>query len=178
MINQRLSTKLSALALALLLAGCGGGGYYNEGGNSNTGGGENSGGNPEEVQSITIKSFLLQDSAGDATQTISALGATAVLKVTDASGNPVSGAIVSFSGENMTFSTTNSSVFTNADGEAIIGVLPTNSNITGAYIITATATFGEQTATLSKNVSFVKTDIIIEQLVASPKEQFQGALLY
>ncbi|KGT48555.1 MULTISPECIES: Ig-like domain-containing protein [Acinetobacter] len=177
MINTKLSTKFSALALALLLAGCGGGGSegYYENGNSggNTGGSDNAG-NPSEVQSLKITNFLLTDSNGAETQTISALGAIATVKVADGNGNPVRGALVTFSGENMTFSTTNSSVFTNADGEASIGVMPTDSNVTGAYKISASVELEDQTATQSKNVSFVKTDIVIDQLVAASTSLVSG----
>ncbi|WP_411684562.1 Ig-like domain-containing protein [Acinetobacter indicus] len=177
MKNKEISLKLSAVALAILLVGCGGGGskgYYKEGSNSNVEGGSNGGGELADVQSLKITNFSLQDSNGSETQTISALGAIAVLKVTDGSGTPVSGAIVTFSGENMTFSTTNSSVFTNADGEASIGILPTNSNVTGAYVISATATSEDLSATLAKNVSFVKADVVIDKLVAAPADLVSG----
>lgn len=177
MINKKLSTKFSALALALLLAGCGGGGSegYYENGNSggNTGGSDNAG-NPSEVQSLKITNFLLTDSNGAETQKISALGAIATIKVADGNGNPVRGALVTFSGENMTFSTTNSSVFTNADGEASIGVIPTDSNVTGAYKILASVELNDQTANQSKNISFVKTDIVIDQLVAASTSLVSG----
>src|SRR5690606_25260745 len=134
MISKQLGIKLSALTLALILAGCGGGGsdgYYNNGG-AGSGGNPS---NPAEVQALNVTDFSLKDSNGEETETISALGAVAIVKVSDGSGKPVSGAVVAFSGENMTFSTTNSSVLTNADGEASIGVTPTNANVTGPYTI-------------------------------------------
>lgn len=173
MISKQLGIKLSALTLALMLAGCGGGGsdgYYNNGG---AGSGGNSS-NPAEVQALNVTDFSLKDSNGEETETISALGAVAIVKVSDGSGKPVSGAVVAFSGENMTFSTTNSSVLTNADGEASIGVTPTNANVTGPYTISATASFNNQSATQSKNISFVKTDILIDQFKAASTTLVSG----
>lgn len=175
MISKQLSMKLSALTLALVLAGCGGGGsdgFYNETGNS--GGNGQSPGGPAEVQALNVTEFSLKDSNGEKTEIISALGTVATVKVSDGSGKPVSGALVAFSGENMTFSTTNNSVLTNADGEATIGVTPTNANVTGPYTISVTASFNNQSAAQSKNVSFVKTDIIIDQFEAASKILVSG----
>lgn len=175
MINKQLGVKLSTLTLALVLAGCGGGGsggYYNETGGSGGNGGSPS--NPADIQALNVTNFSLKDSNGEETETISALGTVATVKVSDGSGKPVSGALVAFSGENMTFSTTNSSVLTNADGEASIGVTPTNANVTGPYTISATASFNDQSAAQSKNISFVKTDIIIDQFKAASTSLVSG----
>lgn len=163
-------TNLSALALALLLVGCGGGGsegYYNNETETGNSGGSDNAGNPSQVQTLNITTLELQDSNGQATEFVSSLGAVVKVKITDASNQPVRGALVNFSGENMTFSTTNGSVFTNAEGEAIIGLVPTDPNVTGAYLLQVNAQLNDLTVSESKNVSFVKTDLVIEQLKAA-----------
>lgn len=156
--------KLSIIAISILLASCGGGGgYYNNEGSSNNG--SSNGGS--STSSVNISSITLNNANGQATSIISSSGATAIVKITNASGIGISGAIVNFSGENMTFSTTNGSVITNADGEASIGVLPTDSTMTGAYSLSASVTESSITATASKNISFTKTNIQINDLISA-----------
>lgn len=176
-MSKNVGLKLSTVALAVLLASCGGGGsdgYFNQEGSSNNSGGSDNAGNIEEVQSLEISSIQLNDTSGKETQLVSALGVVATVKVTDGRGKPVGGALVSFSGENMTFSTTNSAVFTNADGEAVIGITPTDSNITGAYLLAVDANLNDINATKSKNVSFVKTDIVIDSFKAASSSLESG----
>ncbi len=176
-MNKNVGLKLSTIALAVVLASCGGGGsegYYNQEGSSNNSGGSDNAGNIEEVQSLEISSIKLNDTSGKETQLVSALGVVATVKVTDGKGKPVGGALVSFGGENMTFSTTNSAVFTNADGEAVIGITPTDSNITGAYLLAVNANLNDINATKSKNVSFVKTDIVIDSFKAASSSLESG----
>ena len=174
-------SKFSALALAILLAGCGGGGsdgYYDQSGSNNNSGGSDNAGNPAEVQSLNINSLQILDLNGSETQVVSALGAVVKVKITDADNDPVSGALLTFSGENMTFSTTNGAVFTNADGEAVIGLTPTDSNVTGAYLLQVNAQLNELNVSQSKNVSFVKTDLVIDALqLASTSLESGGSTL-
>lgn len=96
MISKQLGIKLSALTLALMLAGCGGGGsdgYYNNDGSSSG----NITTNPstgEEVKSVNISTIQLIDRNGNLTQAIAAEGVSAQVKVTDQSGKGISGALV------------------------------------------------------------------------------------
>lgn len=107
--------QLTALSLALVLAGCGGGtdtvapepdlGTTQPG----TGGGiEDGTGTP--VSGINLTPITLIDSNGNVTRTISASGASATVKVTDSSGKAVSNALVSFQAEGVTFGTSNNTV--------------------------------------------------------------------
>src|SRR5690606_41775956 len=100
MISKQLGIKLSALTLALMLAGCGGGGsdgYYNNDGGSNP-----STENPknpstgEEVQSLTASAVVLTDANGMPIQVINSEGAKATVRVTDQAGRGIGGAIVTF----------------------------------------------------------------------------------
>lgn len=70
----------------------------------------------------------------------------ATVKVTDQNGQPVSGALVTFTGENVIFGTSNGAVITNLDGIANISVKPLDSKDTGSYKLSASAESNEKTA--------------------------------
>ncbi|MGP5104292.1 Ig-like domain-containing protein [Psychrobacter celer] len=151
--SRPLSSKLfqlTALTLALTLAGCGGGdgtdtiaptpdlGPEQPGPDDS---GEDGTGRP--VSAINVTSVTLTDPNGNATRTITSAGASATVKVTDKSGNPVSNALVLFQAEGVTFGTSNSTVLTNEKGEATISVKPSDSTNTGSYQLTATVNYND-----------------------------------
>ncbi|MCH4246740.1 MAG: Ig-like domain-containing protein [Acinetobacter populi] len=164
--------KITALAASLALAGCGGGGgYYGDNSSTSTDSSSTS-------SSVNVSSITLTDSSGKLVTTVSTPGVTATVTVKNASGAPISGAIVTFSGDNMTFSTTNGSVVTNVDGVATIGITPTDSTVTGAYVLTASASYDGTTNTNTANVEFSKTDIVISNLtLASSTLESGGSTL-
>lgn len=145
--------QLTALSLALVLAGCGGGdtdtvapepdlGVTQPG----TGGGiEDGTGTP--VSGINLTPITLIDSNGNVTRTISASGASATVKVTDSSGKAVSNALVSFQAEGVTFGTSNNTVLTNEEGEATISIKPSDIADTGSYQLSATVNYNNLTKT-------------------------------
>ncbi len=149
--------KLSALATALTLAGCGGGGGNDTvqppaDSGSSTGGTDNTGGTASEVN---ISAINLTDANSTNTTTINSAGAIASVKVTDAAGNAISGAIVTFSASGgVTFGTTNGAVLTNAEGIAAISIKPTDATDTGAYTISASTTYNNITATTTNAYAF------------------------
>lgn len=176
------SFQITALASALALAGCGGKNDTlpntsvtptNTGNTGNTGTGTDTGTNDAQVKDVNISKLTLDV----ATQGfIPSTGANATVKVTDKTGAGISGAIVSFASTGgLTFSTTNASVMTNAEGEATIFVKPANINDNGTYTLTATATHDDETAT-SKAYAFSlqKVSLNIESLTTSLN---QGELL-
>ncbi|MCJ8146059.1 Ig-like domain-containing protein [Acinetobacter sp. A3.8] len=149
MLNNNLF-KITALALAISLSACGGGGsdgYYNNNGSSN-GSGTDTGGETSTAE-LNVSTIQVFNQDGIATQTVSTAGVTAKVKVTDASGSPVGGALVTFSGDGVTFGTSNGSVLSNADGEASISIRPADSTDTGSYAISATASLDSLTANSS-----------------------------
>jgi hypothetical protein len=167
--------QLTALSLALALSGCGGGSTVDSvapapGGNGNTG---NNGGNGNDnggeiVEVLNISALSLVDTNGDMTRVVSGLGATASVKVTDAKGSGVSGALVTFNGEGVKFGTTNGAVLTNTDGVASISVMPQDQKDTGSYQISATATYEEKTITSAAyfiSIRSAKTNI--DQLIVN-----------
>lgn len=164
---------ITALATALALVGCGGGGsegYYNNGSNN----GSNNGGTTTE--SVNISSLELLDKNGDITKVITAEGVVAKVKVTDATGKGISGALVTFEGEGVTFATSNSSVLTNADGEASISIKPIDANTTGAYQLSATVTHNQSTKTTpSYTFQLQAANIVFVNMAAANTSLESGA---
>ena len=177
MKKKEISLKFSAVALAVLLAGCGGGGsdgYYNTKG-STTGNASNPS-TGEEVKSVNISSIELIDRNGSLTQAIAAEGVIAKVKVTDQSGKGISGALVTFTVTGgVVLGSSNGAVLTNTSGEASISVKPENLNTNGAYQISAVADFdGAQASSQALNFSLQATNIILVDLMAASTQLESG----
>ncbi len=173
MNKKQLTLKLSAIAVSILLASCGGGGggYYGSNDNSSSGG---NGQTP--ITAVNITNISLFDANNTVTNSITAAGVTAKVKVTDASGKGISGAIVTFSGEGVVFGTTNGAVLTNADGEASISIKPQDLNATGAYQLTAATSYDGTSATTNP-YSFVlqAANIVLVGMTAASTQLESGA---
>lgn len=158
------SFQLSALTTALALAGCGGGGGNDTLPPPVNGGGTTDSTGSTPTSAINISAISLE--GVNSASFIPSTGATAKVKVTDAAGKGISGAIVTFSASGgVSFSTTNSSVLTDTEGNASIFVKPIDINDNGTYTLTATSTYNSITAT-SKPYAFSlqKTNLKITQL--------------
>lgn len=173
MNKKQLTLKLSAIAVSVLLASCGGGGggYYGSNNNSSSGGDNNnsSGGNGETpVTAVNIGTISLTDSNGNAVTTITNQGVTAQVVVKDNNGKGISGAVVTFTGSNMVFGTTNATALTNAEGVATISIIPTDPTVTGVYVLSATAVYNNVTSTPANlNIVFSKQDVVISNMLAA-----------
>lgn len=155
------SFQLSALTTALALAGCGGNDTLPP---PASGGGTTDSTGSTPTSAINISAISLE--GVNSASFIPSTGATAKVKVTDAAGKGISGAIVAFSASGgVSFSTTNSSVLTDTEGNASIFVKPIDINDNGTYTLTATSTYNSITAT-SKPYAFSlqKTNLKITQL--------------
>ncbi len=177
MKKKEISLKFSAVALAVLLASCGGGGsdgYYNTKG-STTGNALNPS-TGEEVKSVNISSIELIDRNGSLTQAIAAEGVIAKVKVTDQSGKGISGALVTFTVTGgVVLGSSNGAVLTNTSGEASISLKPENLNTNGAYQISAVADFdGAQASSQALNFSLQATNIILVDLKAASTQLESG----
>ena len=177
MKKKEISLKFSAVALAVLLASCGGGGsdgYYNTKG-STTGNALNPS-TGEEVKSVNISSIELIDRNGSLTQAIAAEGVIAKVKVTDQSGKGISGALVTFTVTGgVVLGSSNGAVLTNTSGEASISVKPENLNTNGAYQISAVADFdGAEASTPALNFSLQATNIMLVDLTAASTQLESG----
>ena len=160
--------KITALAAALALTGCGGGdGYF--------GGMADSGSVAKQV--INISNVQLLDPNGAVVQTISAAGALAKVKVTDQAGKAISSALVTFSSTGgIEFGSSNGAVLTNAEGEATISIKPTDAADTGSYQLTATVEHNDVSVTTAKyNFSLQAVSIILENVQVADSKLNSGA---
>lgn len=168
MINKQFGLKLSALTMAVMLAGCGGGdGYYGSSGSGATPG--EPGVEQPGVSSLNTTNVSLKDTADKAITALTALGGIASVTVTNQKGEPVHGALVTFtSNANLEFGTSNNAVLTDAAGVASISVKPKDSITTGAYTISASVSAQGLTAQTSEtafSIQSVKT--VAENLKAA-----------
>lgn len=175
MNKKQLKLKLSAITISVLLASCGGGGgYYGSNDSGNTSGSGENGQTP--VTAVNITNITLSDTNNTLTNSITAAGVTAKVKVTDASGKGISGAIVTFSGEGVVWGTTNGAVLTNADGEATISVKPEDLNATGAYQISATVNYnGKSASTQPSSFTLQAANIVLVGMAPAVTSLESGA---
>ena len=150
MINKQFGLKLSALTMAVMLAGCGGGdGYYGSSGSGATPG--EPGVEQPGVSSLNTTNVSLKDTSDKAITALTALGGIASVTVTNQKGEPVHGALVTFTtNANLEFGTSNNAVLTDAAGVASISVKPKDSTTTGAYTISASVSAQGLTAQTSE----------------------------
>ena len=168
-MNNKISLNFTVIALAVVLASCGGGGsegYYNNGSGNSSSTNPSTG---EAVKSVNISAVQLIDRNGNLTQAIAAEGVIAKVKVTDQSGNGISGALVTFTVTGgVVLGSSNGAVLTNTNGEASISVKPENINTNGAYQISAIADFdGTTVSTKSLNFSLQATNISLVDMTAA-----------
>lgn len=161
--------QLTALTLSLTLAGCGGGdGTDTIAPEPDTGVTQPGNGGTETPESdIKVTPIVLTDTNGNVTRVVTNSGANARVVVKDETGAPVSGALVAFTGEAVTFGTDKGRVLTNEDGEANISVKPLDSTTTGSYTLNATVSYNSLTATTTgynfslKSISVILTDVTL-----------------
>ena len=172
--------KMSTLVLALALAGCGGGGTDTVAPEPDLGTGGNSGtpGSGDTTDTLNINSSSLLDTSGNVISSVGLEGAYYQVTVTDASGNPVPNAKVSFAidvaGVTLTQSTSGS-VLSDSNGQARVFLKPDDPSVNGAYTVTATATFDSNTATDSKTFNVQATNVTVSNLLADNSALASGA---
>ena len=176
--------KLSSLVLALALAGCGGGDGVDsidpvpDLGVGNGSGTPGDGGSEGTTDTLNINSSSLLDTSGNIISSVGLAGAYYQVTVTDAAGNPVPNATVSFAinatGVTLTQSTSGS-VLTDSDGQARVFLKPDDPSVNGAYTITSTATFNGNTATDSKTFTVQATNVSVTNLIVDSSTLASGA---
>lgn len=165
----KIAFKASLLASMIALAACGGGGsdgFYGSAssGNSGTGGGTNT--DVTTNSAVNITSLEINDSdTGNGIPSIGVNGAIAKVKVTNANGTPISDALVKFTGsEELVFGNASSSVLTDETGTAQLFFKPVSTQISGAYNITAEATYNGASITRNKYINVAATNIDLSAL--------------
>ncbi len=175
-MKNNISAKLSAIAISVLLASCGGGGSDGYYGGGNTDGGTGGGTGEVKPKAVNMSAIELLDPSNKATRSVTIEGATAKVKVTDEAGAVISGALVTFTSEGVTFGTSNGAVLTNAEGIASISLKPTNTTDTGSYQLTATVVQESLTATTTPyNFSVQAANITFVDLKAATTQLDSGA---
>ncbi|MCA4779700.1 hypothetical protein IF090_08660 [Acinetobacter towneri] len=170
MKKKEISFKFSAVALAVLLAGCGGGGYYdNKATDSNPGNNTTNPSTGETVQNVNASAITLTDVNGVQTPVINIDGAKATVKVTDQSGQGISGAVVTFTTTgDVILGSSNGAVLTDAAGDASISLVPSNPSLTGVYKVSASVEYGDKTIT-TKDLAFTlqPLNVVLANMVPS-----------
>lgn len=181
--SRPLSSKLfqlTALTLALTLAGCGGGDGTDVVAPTPDIGvnvGDNGDGGPViPVSEVNITPVTLLDINGNPTRIVSTSSATAKVTVTDAEGNGISGALVTFTGSGVKFGTSNGAVLTNGDGVATTSLIPLSADDTGSYSLSATANYNDISATSGQyNYSLQPVSIALVNLTTGEGTIESGA---
>lgn len=171
--------QLTFLSCALALAGCGGGdGTDTIAPKPDLGvqpgvSGEDGTGIP--VSGISVTPITLTDPNGNMTRTITSVGASATVIVTDGNKNPIRNALVSFQAEGVVFGTSNSTVLTNEKGEATISVKPLDSADTGSYQLSAIVKYNDlEETTAAYNFSLQSIQVLLTEFVLSSSNLDSG----
>lgn len=163
---MRLMTMMAAVAAAAALAACGGGGsdagtspFGTGPGTPGTGGGGGGGGgSPAPAPTPSLAMSL---SLSSTTVTIAA-PATVTATLSTASG-PVVGALVTFKTTNNLgrFTPSAGTALTDAQGRAVVSLIPSAADASGAAEVTAEAAVAGQTAQATAGFQFTATNVAI-----------------
>ncbi|WP_201589345.1 Ig-like domain-containing protein [Psychrobacter pulmonis] len=184
--SRPLSSKLfqlTALTLALTLAGCGGGDGTDtiaptpDLGPEQPGNGGGSDGGEQNVEEINIVESALYNADGNVINSVNLEGAYYQIKVVDNAKNPIINAKVVFNidAEGISLSqTTSGAVLTDAEGIAQIFLKPDNAEVSGAYTISANATYNQQTATTDTTFSVQATNVALSEITVGSNSLASG----
>lgn len=164
--------RITVLASAIALASCGGGGSSSSVGNAgstpvNPGGGTG-GGTATVIDSVKISQIGIYDANGVALSSVGAVGANLKVKVTTNAGAAVRGAKVDFSSNasgEIIFGNTSGAVLTDENGFAQLAFKPSSTQISGAYILTAKASYKTLSADDDLNIQVAPTNVKLTDLV-------------
>lgn len=168
--------QFTALTLALALAGCGGGDGDTvdsiapppDTGVQQPGSG-GSGGGDQSFQEINIISATLYNTENNIINSVGLDGAFYKIRIVDQNNQPVVNAKVTFDvdADGIDLSqTTSGSVLTGSEGMAQIFLKPSSAEVSGAYTISATASYKQQTATTNTTFSVQATNVSLSSLTA------------
>lgn len=154
-----------ALIFSANLVACGGGG--NETPPSSGGGGGGGGGGVTTTPTASLAVSLVDPASGAPKSAISS-GSPGVVKalVKDKNGNPVSGAVVTFSTDKTlaNFSPTSGTALTDSNGQASVTIVVVDVNAAGAATISAKAQVGTEAATGSTGFAIGATAVSLSNI--------------
>src|SRR4249920_1488173 len=152
---MNLRSSFAALAVAMSLVSCGGGGGSPGvplvGVTPGTGSTSGSGGATTPVATPSLK-LSLKNSSGADTTSVGLTGTTAQAILLDAAGAPVANKRVTFATDAATAVISPSSVLTDSTGVAVVQIAPASLTATGAGTLTATGTVG--TTAITKAIDY------------------------
>ena len=175
--------QLTSLTCALALAGCGGGDGTDtiaptpDLGPEQPGNGGGSDGGEQNVEEINIVESVLYNADGNVINSVNLEGAYYQIKVVDNAKNPIINAKVVFDidAEGISLSqTTSGAVLTDAEGIAQIFLKPDNAEVSGAYTISANATYNQQTATTDTTFSVQATNVTLSEITVGSNSLASG----
>lgn len=151
------SSLIGALSLAVLLAGCGGGG--GDAGTAPFGTGSGSTGGTAATATAYSMTTAVTRGGVSTTEITSTETVQAVATVVTGSGAPVEGAVVVFTqagaGPALTFAPVAATALTSASGVASVDFSAASATSTGATTVTASTTIAAVAATASKSIQIV-----------------------
>lgn len=165
------SLRMTVLAAAIALSACGGGGSSDSVNNAGTvpvdTGNGTGGGTATVVDSLTISEIGIYDTSGAALSSVGVAGAVLKVKITTNDGKAVKNALVNFSSSagELVFGNTSGAVLTDASGYAQLFFQPTSNDVSGAYTLTADASYGAYSANETLNIQVAATNIALTDLV-------------
>lgn len=169
--------QLTFLTCALALAGCGGGDTVDSIAPAPGDGNNGNGGAQQPLESLNIKTSKLVNTDDNIINTVGLDGAYYEVEVTDRNNQPVLNAKVSFTidAEGIALSqTTSGSMLTDSEGKARIFLKPNSPEVSGAYTISAAASFNGNTATNELTFSVQATNVAINLLKAAESDLPSG----
>ncbi|WP_250163076.1 hypothetical protein [Psychrobacter sp. WY6] len=179
--SRPLSSKLfqlTALSLALTLAGCGADGTDTIAPAPDLGVEQPGTGDGEQaIGEINIVEGALFNADSNIINSISLEGAYYKIKVVDKAKNPIINAKVVFDidAEGINLSqTTSGAVLTDAEGIAQIFLKPNNAEVSGAYTISANVTYKQKTATTETTFSVQATNVTLSEITVGSSSLASG----
>lgn len=169
--------QLTFLTCALALAGCGGGDTVDSIAPAPGDGNNGNGGAQQPLESLNIKTSKLVNTDDNIINTVGLDGAYYEVEVTDKNNQPVLNAKVSFTidAEGIALSqTTSGSMLTDSEGKARIFLKPNTPEVSGAYTISAAASFNGNIATNELDFSVQATNVAINLLRAAESDLPSG----
>jgi hypothetical protein len=168
-LSMKTGLKATLLASMIALAACGGGsgdGYYGGGSSGNPDSNDDTDSGTDDLSTLKLTELDIYDpDTGEAISSVAVNGAIAKVKVTTNAGKPIPNALIKFSGaQEFVFGNSSASVLTDDTGAAQLFFKPSSTQVSGAYTISAEASYNGINTTRSKYINIAATNIDLSSL--------------